>query len=80
MQIENEICHMLSYAISTQKRVLIFEKAVLPSLIDEGGGGISPTRPTVAVLTFGEKVSGCDWLDCPLGRGGATEANLFGWL
>lgn len=56
-----------------------FEKADLPSLMDERGGGISPTRPTVAVLAIDEeKVGGCDWLDNPLGRGGATEANFFG--
>lgn len=56
-------------------------RSILPSLMDEGGGGISPTRPTVAVLAIDEeKVGGCVWLDCPLGRGGATEANLFGWL
>lgn len=49
--------------------------------MEEGGGGLSPTRPTLAVFATDEvKFEGCVWLDCPLGRGGATEANLFGWL
>lgn len=44
--------------------------------MDEGAGGISPTRPTVAVLAIDEEKAGGG----PLGRGGATEANLLGWL
>lgn len=48
------------------------------SHIDGGGGGRSPTRPITAVLAgVGEGAEGGVWL---LGRGGATEANFFGWL
>lgn len=67
-------CHRLFFFFTPNR---VYEKAVLPSLMDEGGGGISPTRPTVAVLAIGEEKVG---LDGPLGRGGATEANFFGWL
>lgn len=43
-----------------------------------GGGGRSPTRPITAVLAgVGDGAEGGVWL---LGRGGATEANFFGWL
>lgn len=43
-----------------------------------GGGGRSPTRPITAVLAgVGEGAEGGVSL---LGRGGATEANFFGWL
>lgn len=48
------------------------------SHIDGGGGGRSPTRPITAVLAgVGDGAEGGVWL---LGRGGATEANFFGWL
>lgn len=48
------------------------------SHIEGGGGGRSPTRPITAVLAgVGEGAEGGVWL---LGRGGATEANFFGWL
>lgn len=50
---------------------------VLPSQRVEGSGGISPTRPITPVLT---KDEGCDGAICPLGRGGATDANFLGWL
>lgn len=49
----------------------------LPSQRDEGGGGISPTRPITPVLTNG---MGCDGAICAFGRGGATDANFLGWL
>lgn len=43
-----------------------------------GGGGRSPTRPITAVpIGVGDGAEGGVWL---LGRGGATDANFFGWL
>lgn len=53
----------------------------IPSQSEGGGGGRSPTRPITAVpivLTgVGDGAEGGVTL---LGRGGATEANFFGWL
>lgn len=50
----------------------------IPSESDEGGGGMSPTRPITAVPTgVGDGAEGGVWL---LGLGGATEANFLGWL
>lgn len=50
----------------------------IPSQSEGGGGGRSPTRPITAVPTgVGDGAEGGVRL---LGRGGATEANFFGWL
>lgn len=50
----------------------------IPSQSEVGGGGRSPTRPITPVPTgVGDGANGGVWL---LGRGGATEANFFGWL
>lgn len=49
-----------------------------PSQSEVGGGGTSPTRPITAVpIGVGDGADGGVRL---LGRGGATEANFFGWL
>lgn len=50
----------------------------VPSQSEGGGGGRSPTRPITPVPTgVGDGADGGVRL---LGRGGATEANFFGWL
>lgn len=50
----------------------------VPSQSEVGGGGRSPTRPITPVPTgVGDGADGGVRL---LGRGGATEANFFGWL
>lgn len=50
----------------------------IPSQSVEGGGGRSPTRPITPVpIGVGDGAEGGVTL---LGRGGATEANFFGWL